>query len=109
MATLTSPAEKTDRAAAGSAEEPVRRPKFARNDGFQDDVRRRVEDYFRTTGRRQRDLPAMYLKTAIILTALAASYALLVFVAWEWWQAVPLAVLLGLAMAAVGFNIQHDG
>jgi linoleoyl-CoA desaturase len=34
---------------------------------------------------------------------------LLVFVAQAWWQAVPLAVLLGLAMAAVGFNVQHDG
>jgi linoleoyl-CoA desaturase len=34
---------------------------------------------------------------------------LLVFVARGWWQALPLAALLGLAMAEVGFNIQHDG
>ena len=26
-----------------------------------------------------------------------------------WWLVLPLAVLLGLAMAAIGFNVQHDG
>jgi len=51
----------------------------------------------------------MYLKTAILLSALAASYLLLVFVVGAWWQAVPAAILLGLSAAAVGLNIQHDG
>ena len=51
----------------------------------------------------------MYLKTAIVLTWFAASYALLVFAATTWWMAVPLAISLALAMAAIGFNIQHDG
>jgi linoleoyl-CoA desaturase len=51
----------------------------------------------------------MYLKTAIILTVFSGLYSLLVFVAGTWWQALPLAVLLGLAMAAIGFNIEHDG
>jgi linoleoyl-CoA desaturase len=51
----------------------------------------------------------MYVKTAIILACLAVSYLLLVFVAQAWWQGVPLAVLLGLAAAGIGFNVQHDG
>jgi len=51
----------------------------------------------------------MYLKTAILFACFAASYALLVFVAQTWWQALPLAALLGLTTAAVGFNVQHDG
>jgi fatty acid desaturase len=34
---------------------------------------------------------------------------LLVFVAATWWQALPLAIMLGLSMAAIGFNIEHDG
>ena len=34
---------------------------------------------------------------------------LLVFVAATWWQGVPLAILLGLLMAGIGFNIEHDG
>jgi linoleoyl-CoA desaturase len=51
----------------------------------------------------------MYLKTAITLACLAVSYLLLVFAAQSWWQGVPLAVLLGLAAAGIGFNVQHDG
>jgi linoleoyl-CoA desaturase len=51
----------------------------------------------------------MYLKTAIILSAFSGFYSLLVFVAGSWWQALPLAVLLAMSMAAIGFNIEHDG
>jgi linoleoyl-CoA desaturase len=83
--------------------------KFASDAGFQKEVRRRVDEYFRSTGRRQRDCPAMYVKTAVLLACFAACYALLVFVAQAWWQALPLAVLLGLAAAGIGFNVQHDG
>ncbi|PYP83706.1 MAG: hypothetical protein DMF61_22165 [Blastocatellia bacterium AA13] len=35
-------------------------------------------------------------------------YAVLVFVAQTWWQALPLAMALGLITAAIGFNVQHD-
>ena len=51
----------------------------------------------------------MYVKTAILLTSLAVSYGLLVFAAHTWWQALLLAILLGLSAAAIGFNVQHDG
>jgi linoleoyl-CoA desaturase len=51
----------------------------------------------------------MYWKTAIILVWLAGSYALLLLGAGTLWLALPFAVSLGLAMAACGFNIQHDG
>ena len=51
----------------------------------------------------------MYLKTAIILAIFAGLYFMLVFVAATWWQALPLAVMLGLSMASIGFNIEHDG
>ena len=83
--------------------------KFAGNNDFQVEVRRRIDEFFRSTGRRQRDCPQMYLKTAILLTSFVASYALLVFAAQSWWQALPLAVWLGLTTAGIGFNIQHDG
>src|ERR1700750_1316393 len=82
---------------------------FGRNNAFQKEARRRVDEYFRTSGRRQRDCPAMYLKTIIILTTFAVSYGLLVLVVETWWQALPVAVLLGLSVAAIGFNIEHDG
>jgi linoleoyl-CoA desaturase len=91
------------------AEEPGRRLKFGGSNGFQVELRRRVEEFFRSTGRRQRDCWQMYLKTAILLALVATSYVLLVFVAQTWWQALPLAILLGLATAGIGFNTQHDG
>jgi linoleoyl-CoA desaturase len=83
--------------------------KFGTADDFHFELRRRVEEFFRKTGLRQRDCPKMYLKSAIILSVLAAAYALLVFYAHAWWQALPLAVLLGMTVAEVGFSIQHDG
>ena len=83
--------------------------KFAGNSQFQVEVRRRIDEFFRSTGRRQRDCPQMYVKTALLLACFVASYALLVFVAETWWHALPLAIVLGLATAAIGFNVQHDG
>ncbi len=83
--------------------------KFGVSDGFTHEVRRRVDGYFESTGKARRDCPQMYVKTTLVLTWFAASYALLVFGTGAWWVAVPLAISLGLSMAAVGFNIQHDG
>jgi len=91
--------------AAGSGE-PL---KFGTDSAFQFELRRRVDEYFRATGRPQRDCWQMYFKTAIFMLSLAVSYVLLVFGAHEWWQSVPLAILLGFAAAAIGFNVQHDG
>jgi linoleoyl-CoA desaturase len=82
---------------------------FGRNNLFQVELRRRVDEYFRTTGRRPRDCWQMYVKTAIFVTSFASSYVLLVFVAQTWWHGLLLAVLLGLSAAGIGFNIQHDG
>jgi linoleoyl-CoA desaturase len=76
---------------------------------FQVNLRRRVDEFFARTGRRPRDCPSMYAKTAILLVAFATLYVFLVFGARAWWQAVPLSVLLGLAAAAIGLNVQHDG
>jgi len=82
---------------------------FRRDNAFLAELRRRVDDYFHSSGRRRRDCPAMYLKTAIILAVFGGLYLLLVFVAGAWWQALPLAAGLGLSIAAIGFNIEHDG
>ena len=78
-------------------------------DPFQRRLRERVDRYFRATGRSERDCPSMYAKTAIIFGWAIVSYVVLVFHATAWWQAVPLVISLGLATAAIGFNVQHDG
>lgn len=83
--------------------------KFGSEDAFYRELRSRVDGYFQRTGKNRRDCPRMYLKTAVVLTWFVASYALLVFVVTTWWLTVPLAISLALSMAAIGFNIQHDG
>src|SRR4029077_1212544 len=82
--------------------------KFGAGDGFLRELRQRVDQYFQSAGLKQRDCPQMYLKGAIIFGWLVLSYAVLVFLAGTWWLAMASAISLGLAMAAVGFNIQHD-
>lgn len=83
--------------------------KFRTPDTFRQALRQRVEEYFDSTGRKPRDCWQMYTKSAIVFTCCAGAYALLVFVVSAWWLAVPLAIVLGLALAATAFNIQHDG
>ena len=87
----------------------VLRLQFGKDNAFQVELQRRVDEYFRSTGLRKRDCWQMYLKTALVLACFATCYAMLVFVAQTLWQGLLLAVLLGLCTAAIGFDIQHDG
>jgi linoleoyl-CoA desaturase len=82
---------------------------YAASSAFRRDLEGRVAAYFEATGLERRDGPRMLLKTVTILAWLAASYVGLVFFANAWWQAVPLAISLALAMAGVGFCVMHDG
>jgi linoleoyl-CoA desaturase len=85
-----------------------RRLRFTGDNAFQTEVRRRVNAHLRATGRVERGGAQMYAKTGVILGSFVAIYLLLVFAATAWWQAVPLAVALGLTIVAIGFNIMHD-
>ena len=82
--------------------------KFEPHDEFFLEVRKRVDAYFRRTGLRPRDDPRMYLKVAISLAWLVASYLLLVFWAQAWWQVLLGVISLGVAVPCVGFNVMHD-
>src|SRR5438552_3604923 len=83
--------------------------KFTASDRFVHELRKRVDAYFEKTGRRRRDCAQMYFKTASILAWFAAAYVLLLFFVTSWWMILPLAIVLGISIAAIGFNIQHDG
>jgi len=83
--------------------------KFGDSDGFYSVLRQRINDYFVRTGKPRRDCWRMYLKTAVIMTWFVGSYLLLMFYAESWVLALPLSLSIGLAMAAIGFNVQHDG
>ena len=84
------------------------RLRFKSDKEFYTELKKRVHLKMKKSGRRERDCPQMYLKTAIILATFAVSYGLLVFGSWVWWQALPLAVILAMATAGIGFNIMHD-
>lgn len=83
--------------------------KFERTGGFQQTLRGRVAEHFERSGGRPRDCTEMYVKSAILLGGCVILYVTLVFFAGALWVAAPLAILLGLSLAAVAFNVQHDG
>ena len=76
---------------------------------FRRDLEARVAGYFDASSRSRQGAWCLYIKTAILMTWLVASYVGLVWGATAWWQALPLSISLALAMAGVGFNVQHDG
>lgn len=92
-----------------ASDQPLPKLKFTGSDRFIRELRKRVDAYFERTGRSRRDCPTMYFKTATIMAWFISAYVLLLFAVSSWWLVLPLAVLLGLSMAAIGFNIQHDG
>src|SRR5689334_12478161 len=92
-----------------NASRPSANLKFNGSDRFIRELRRRVDAYFEQSGKRPRDCPQMYFKTATILAWFAGAYILLLLVVSQWWLIVPLAMILGVSIAAIGFNIQHDG
>jgi linoleoyl-CoA desaturase len=82
-------------------------PTFAAHGSQHARLREIVDEYLRAqdadaTERR------MLRKVVFILAWFVASYVLLVFFARTAWQAIPLALSLALAAAAVGMNVQHD-
>jgi len=76
---------------------------------FRRDLEARVAHYFRAGERSRHATPRIYVKALFLLVWLAASYVALVWWATAWWQAIPLSISLALAMAGIGFNVQHDG
>ena len=89
-----------------TANAPTQR--FSVTGPFYADLKRRVEAYFQATGRSPQGGLAMWLKTATMFAWLGGSYAVLIFAQVSAWQAVLLVGSIGLAMAGIGFSVQHD-
>lgn len=78
-------------------------------DDFSTTLRKRVEAYFKDNNIRMTGNLKLYMKTAILMLSICVLYTILVFFTPVWWISLPLCGVLGLNMAAIGFNIMHDG
>lgn len=89
---------------------PMPLPSFPRQagGGLLAEWNARVDRYFAVTGRPRRDDPRLYAKAAVCLGAWAGSWALLTFWSETWRSAIPLTLLLGVAIASIGMNVMHD-
>ena len=54
--------------------EPSKKLKFAKNSGFQTELRRRVDEFFQDDTRQERDCSQMYVKTFILLLSFFGLY-----------------------------------
>jgi len=79
---------------------------YRSNSDFHKELRRRVDEYF--IGKPRRGALGVQVKAAVISLWLASSYALYLGATLPWLLGIA-AVSIGLSMAAVGFNIGHDG
>jgi len=90
---------------------PVRSVPFTKQYGFRRTVVQRVEAFLKANELSTRDLPAMYVKSAICLSWWAISYGLMLYsgvAGWHFLVALFFALSFGLATGSIGFNIMHD-
>src|ERR1051325_1810916 len=72
-------------------------------------LKKKVDEHFSSNDLRFTGNGKLYRKTAFLLSLAAGLYTWLVFLTPNEWIAVMLCVLLGLTLAAIGFNVMHDG
>lgn len=85
-------------------------PKFAQlKPSFHTELKRRIADYFETTGKATTGNYKLWIKAAILILALIALYIHLVLFTPSAVWAILECVLLGATVASIGFNIMHDG
>ncbi len=85
-------------------------PKFpAAKTGFQSEVKRRVENYFAENRIAPTGNWKLYIKTLLILIYFVSVYTALVFFQLPEWVSLLLCVALAIGVAAIGFNVMHDG
>jgi linoleoyl-CoA desaturase len=80
-----------------------------KNSAFFNILKEKVDAYFKSNNIRQTGNYKLYLKTIFLLLSVAALYTLLVFFTPTAWVSILLCCLMGVNLAAIGFNIMHDG
>lgn len=72
-------------------------------------LKQRTENYFESHNIKTTGDFRLYIKTVIFSSVFIACYVSLVFLSPPTWLAILLCMVAGLDMAAIGFNIMHDG
>ena len=72
-------------------------------------LKKRINEYFETTGKSASGNAHLYTKAVILLLSFSFLYVHLVFFTPPVIWAVLESILLGIAVAGIGFNIMHDG
>ena len=86
----------------------MRSLQFTQQRGFRKALNERVNAYLRDNNIPARDLPAMYLKTAVVLAWWLVAYLLLLLGHFPLLVNIVLCVVWAMAIAMVGFNVMHD-
>lgn len=81
---------------------------FAKQQGFQQTLNQRIDEYFAVNNLSKRDNPAMYFKTAIILSWVIGAWCFTLFGPPIIWLKVIGCMILGMGIAGVGFSVGHD-
>lgn len=85
-------------------------PKFPTvKQSFHTELKRRINEYFESTGKSLSGNSRLYIKAIVLVTAFLFLYIHLVFFTPIVILAVLESILLGIVVAGIGFNIMHDG
>jgi linoleoyl-CoA desaturase len=85
-------------------------PKFpAVKQSFHTELKKRINDYIQSTGKTLSGNTRIYTKALILLASFLFLYIHLVFFTPGIFFSIVESVLLGIAIAGIGFNIMHDG
>ncbi len=75
---------------------------------FFNELTNRVDQYFEKSGKNRWGDWRIHIKSAVLISALIASYVTLVFFTPVWYVSIVLCAVLGLTLAGIGFNVMHD-
>ncbi len=88
----------------------VSTPKFpAVKQSLHTELKRRVQQYFDERGIAATGTPKLFTKAIIMVIAFISVYLHLLFFTPVWYLAIAECVVLGGLVAAIGFNVMHDG
>jgi linoleoyl-CoA desaturase len=87
---------------------PVKSLPFTQHLGFRKTLNQRIDAYMREHNLKPHDVPAMYVKTAVVMAWWLVTYLLLLLGGFPPLLEAVLCVVWALAIASIGFNVMHD-